>query len=214
MNRNTTTGQFEPIPTSAYANWIGQRQHHLVVVDVIYGSQKCACFLCKCDCGKMTEVSFYDFTHEHKKSCGCLKSRLGNLYSHPLYKTWNNITQRAGKHKNYRHITVCEEWKNDFLTFYNWSMSHGWKKGLTIDRIDYNGNYEPDNCRWITQKEQCRNKRTNNNITLFGKTQCITDWGKEYHLNLVNIYRRVKNKHTTYEHEIQRAINKKQTTED
>ena len=82
------------------------------------------------------------------------------LSRHPLYKTWNNITQRAKKHKCYKHVEVCDDWLT-FVNFYNWSIKNNWEKGLTIDRINSLGNYEPENCRWVTMKVQLRNQNRN-----------------------------------------------------
>lgn len=94
------------------------------------------------------------------------------------------------KHYGERGIKVCEEWLNDFMTFYNWSMSNGYKDNLTIDRIDVNGNYEPSNCRWLTNEEQQNNKRRNIRLTYNGKTQTITQWARELGIKRELIERR------------------------
>lgn len=75
-----------------------------------------------------------------------------------MKKRCYNQNALAYKWYGAKGIVVCEEWKHNFDAFYNWSMSHGYKKGLTIDRIDSTGNYEPDNCRWTTQKNQVINR--------------------------------------------------------
>ena len=82
-----------------------------------------------------------------------------------IYRIWHNMKNRCfypgDKHFNDyggRGITVCDEWKNDFKSFHDWSMNNGYSDELTIDRIDNDGNYEPSNCRWITMKEQCKNR--------------------------------------------------------
>ena len=93
---------------------------------------------------------------------------------------------------------MCDEWKDNFQTFYDWAMSHGYSDELTIDRIDNNGNYEPSNCRWITVKEQNRNKRNVRFITYGGKTQTIPEWTKELHLGKETIRERLKRGYTDY----------------
>lgn len=90
-----------------------------------------------------------------------------------------------------RGIAVCSEWRNDFMSFYNWSMANGYKEGLTLDRIDNNGNYEPYNCRWITTKQQARNRRSNINYTINGVTRCILEWCEILGLNPKTVYQRI-----------------------
>ena len=97
---------------------------------------------------------------------------------HPLYAVWTHILERTGlrrgasrmalKYYRDRGITVCDEWQ-DFKRFEEWALSHGWKKGLQIDRINNNGNYEPSNCRFVTCKENCRNRRNTNICTYRGE---------------------------------------------
>ena len=87
---------------------------------------------------------------------------------------------------------MCDEWKNNFLSFYNWSIKNGYKDGLTIDRINNDGIYEPNNCRWITRKEQNNNMRKNKIIKYNGKEQTISQWAKEFGLNRIALYYRIK----------------------
>lgn len=75
-----------------------------------------------------------------------------------------------------RGITVCNEWLNDFAAFREWSCSHGYAKGLSIDRIDNDGDYCPENCRWATQTQQSRNTRFNHPLTAFGETKLLCEW--------------------------------------
>ena len=78
-----------------------------------------------------------------------------------------------------RGIAICDEWLNDVTVFIEWAHNNGYAEGLTIDRIDVNGNYEPSNCRWITKKEQSRNLRRNTKLTLNGRTQLLCEWSEE-----------------------------------
>ena len=88
---------------------------------------------------------------------------------------------------------MCEEWKEDFFTFFNWSINNGWIEGLTIDRIDVNGNYEPSNCRWVSQLVQQNNKRNITAITFNGKTQTEARWCCELGVYRGTITRRLNN---------------------
>lgn len=100
-----------------------------------------------------------------------------------LYRIWANMKTRCynpnyTQYKDYggRGITVCNEWKNDFQAFYDWSISNGYNDILQIDRIDNNKSYEPSNCRWVDRKTQGRNKRNNRNYTINGETHCLSEW--------------------------------------
>nr|DAU26384.1 MAG TPA: PVL ORF-50-like family [Caudoviricetes sp.] len=109
--------------------------------------------------------------------------------------------------KNYggRGITVCDEWRNDFKAFYDWSISHGWKKDLYIDRIDNDGNYDPSNCRWTTMTVQANNTRRIHAITYNGKTQSMMDWCRELDLDYYTVRSRIYN----YNWSIERAFTTK-----
>lgn len=103
-----------------------------------------------------------------------------------LYQAWENMRARCNRkssreYENYggRGISVCSEWNEHFESFRDWALNNGYSEQLTLDRIDVNGNYEPGNCRWISNKEQQNNKRNNRNITYNGRTQTLNQWAKE-----------------------------------
>ena len=150
-------------------------------------------WLCKCDCGNTIVVSGNALLKSNTKSCGCLNKenyRKSNNKKHGMSETrlfhcWTAMKARCRDknlkaYKNYggRGIKVCDEWEHDFTAFYNWSMDNGYKDDLTIDRKDVNGNYCPENCRWITKEEQARNKRTNRYIEYNGETKTIAEWAR------------------------------------
>lgn len=103
-----------------------------------------------------------------------------------LYSTWTGMKTRCtnkncAKYKNYggRGIKICDEWLNNFQSFYDWAMENGYRDDLSIDRINNDGNYEPSNCRWIKMEEQASNKTTNHLIAYNGKTDTISGWARE-----------------------------------
>lgn len=123
-----------------------------------------------------------------------------NKYNSRIYRIWRGMKDRcyninSKDYKNYggRGIVVCDEWLNDFMSFYNWSMNNGYDDSLTIDRIDVNGNYEPSNCRWVTQKQQQRNRRNNKLFTYNGEVHYLSEWCELLHLNQNTIYNRINN---------------------
>lgn len=105
------------------------------------------------------------------------------LSKHPLHKTWRQIKARCyltcqQNHRYYqgKGIKICEEWKNNFKNFYDWSINNGWQKGLSIDRKDSSKDYCPQNCRWIPLEKQSSNKSNNCYITAWGETKCRAEW--------------------------------------
>ena len=137
-------------------------------------------------CGSNFKANTHDIKNGRTKSCGCYQKRRASethkthgLRSTRLYVIWANIKDRIlnpkhHKYKDYggRGIIICDEWKNDFASFYDWAMSNGYSDELTIDRIDNDGNYSPENCRWVTQIIQTRNQRIYKNNTSGYKGVC------------------------------------------
>ena len=156
---------------------------------------------CKCDCGKISYVSIVNLTHNITRSCGCLHKETmillkttHNLSRTKIYKVWRGMKSRcynknnkAYKHYGGRGITVCEEWKNDFMSFYNWANDSGYKQGLTIERINNDGDYCPKNCSWVTQSDQCRNQRTTVFVKFREKQWVLSNLIRVYNLP-VNMY--------------------------
>ena len=159
-------------------------------------------WLCKCDCGNEKIVEGGHLRSNKIKSCGCLLTDIliKRNYTHGMTNTrlfhiWQGIknicfNSNDEKYKYYggRGITMCNEWKNDFKSFHDWAFANGYDENAetrqcTIDRINVNGNYEPSNCRWITQKEQSRNTRKNRLITFKGEAHCISEWAEIIGIN-------------------------------
>lgn len=151
---------------------------------------------CRCDCGNIIDVKRRYLRNGDSKSCGCLRTKHGQ-YKTRLYRIWRHMHDRCDntndtRFKDYggRGITVCREW-DDFSSFMQWAMSHGYTDTLTIDRIDTNGNYEPNNCRWITMAEQQSNKRNNHLITSHGQTMTMAQWSRYTNIPVKTIHKRL-----------------------
>lgn len=159
-------------------------------------------WVCLCDCGKHTTVLGANLRHGRQVSCGCYKIDHPQNYKHGgcytrLYGVWEGMKSRCCDEKNKRFsnyggrgISICEEWL-DFATFRDWALSSRYKKGLTIDRIDVDGNYEPSNCRWVTMKVQQNNRTNNHRIAHNGKTLTLSEWADECQINRDTFKRRI-----------------------
>lgn len=153
-----------------------------------------SCYICECKCGTKRKVSCYDLTSGKTKSCGHgprIRRITHGKTNTQLYNVWMGMKNRCKNpkqiaYKDYggRGISICEEWDKDFELFYNWSMANGYGKGLTLDRIDFNGNYEPSNCRWVTVKENANNTRRTKFVTAFGETKSLSSWMEDPRCNV------------------------------
>lgn len=144
--------------------YIGQKKNSLTVTD--FDGRK---FTCRCDCGNVLQVFPADWNNGQIKSCGCLSEnrkvehnakldKLRTVRNHMMQRCYN---ENDTGYKDYggRGISICQEWRDSFDAFAEWALSHGFKMNLTIDRIDNDGNYEPNNCRWVSMKTQVHNQR-------------------------------------------------------
>lgn len=164
---------------------------------------------CKCDCGNEIIVPYQRLKLGQTRSCGCLaheslvkrnirhgdsvrgkRERLYGIYSSiktrcyakddPHYERWGG-----------RGIKMCDEWFNSYESFKEWAMNNGYADNLTIERIDNDGDYCPDNCRWATVKEQARNKRNNRYLTYNGEKKCLGEWCEIYNIPRSTLRNRV-----------------------
>lgn len=143
-------------------------------------------WICKCDCGKITKVRPDALKSGAVVSCGCYHASVTRdigkrinlkhgMTSSRIFNIWTTMKERCSNpkstsYKNYgaRGIYVCKEWQNSFEKFMIWSMENGYSDDLQIDRINNDGPYSPSNCRWVTRKENCRNRRGNKSVTING----------------------------------------------
>lgn len=177
---------------------IGQKFNRLTILDIWKseenGYYKCCC---RCECGNIRENRLTYVKRGVIKSCGCSKYKYRALPSknncifygrsaHPLHKIWDAMFDRCENPNNPmfpiyggRGITVCKEWR-DFQKFVKWSNSIGGKPdGYSLDRIDPNWNYCPENCRWASAETQQNNKRTNRYLTYNGETLSLSQWSRK-----------------------------------
>lgn len=160
---------------------------------------------CKCSCGNIVLVKGNSLVSGCTKSCGCLAkeikpfiNRKHGLRFHPLYTTWLNMKDRCNNPNNShytfygkRDIKVCCLWSDYFISFYNWSIHNGYKKGLSIERLDNNKGYTPDNCKWIPLSEQSKNRRNNYYLEYNGITGTIADISRALNIKASTLYYRM-----------------------
>lgn len=179
----------------------GMRFGKIVVIQYV-GNAK---WECVCDCGNKIIIDGHSLRRGATKSCGCYKAeRIGNFArkhgqkQSRLYQIWSDIKKRCNNpnckcYNRYggRGIHVCPEWENHFENFEQWANANGYSDILTIDRIDNNADYTPQNCRWVNRKEQAKNRNTSIMITHNGKTQTLTDWCIELNMKYSTVYSRI-----------------------
>lgn len=185
---------------------IGKRFGFLTVIKL--SEKSVSLCICKCDCGTVKELKKSNLKFNGTKSCGCYaKSIYGKfatthgLSKTRIYKTWASMRQRGTgsdtnkKYYSNRGIGICEEWKTSFIEFYNWAIINGYKENLQIDRIDNNKGYCPENCRFVTAKENSRNRRSNILIEIDGVSKTLKEWAEFYNLNPKTVYTRYNRKY-------------------
>lgn len=196
-------------------NIVGNKYGKLLVLEATEkrSSNRNIIWKCLCECGNIAFVTTNSLNSGHTKSCGCLlnyntlsqagkkggsigkhylsKTNLYKVYNHMIYRCYN---KKNISYKNYggRGIKVCEEWKNDFMSFYNWAINNGYRADLTLDRIDVNGNYEPNNCRWATIKEQANNKRNNRFVEYKNEKYTISQLSDKMNVKYNTLYTKLK----------------------
>lgn len=205
--------------------WIGQKFGRLTVVSASYlpsGENHAWYWNCKCDCGKMVYgIRPRNLKNGNTKSCGCLQDEIkkekfiGCKRTHGksntrLYGIWEKMKDRCERercpaYKNYggRGIKVCEEW-HDFQTFYDWAMANGYQENLTIERINNDKGYYPDNCCWITREEQAKNKRNIRYVEMDGEKIPLKTACERFGVPYKAVHLRV----TRYGMSIEEALNK------
>ena len=196
----------------------GKKFGLLTVIGIAETDTRKTYWVCKCDCGNMKTVRSDSLLCGAIKSCGCIKRKqdevnLTKNHRHKMsgtriYSEWQGMKGRCYNKGNARYadwggrgIEVCEQWRNSFESFYTWAMANGYQDNLTIDRIDNNGNYCPENCRWVGQQEQCRNRRSNINITIGNSTRTLMEWREIFRVDYKNVNARYhRNKNATIDY--------------
>lgn len=159
--------------------------------------------LFQCECGNISEYDLSDVVTGHTKrclQCGIKKAAAAkithNKIKHPLYRKWQDMKNRCynkkvDHYKDYggRKVIVCDEWKNNFSSFYDWCIANGWRKELELDRKNVNGNYDPGNCRFVTHIEQGYNKTNTRYVTYNNESICLAQL--LHRLNLSEYYKRI-----------------------
>lgn len=159
---------------------------------------------CKCECGNYIDVLPYQLKNNSVKSCGCWRKKnhhkTHGYYGTSIYNVYRGILQRCynKNNKSYgryggRGITVCKEWRDSADAFIQWAYDNGYEQGLSIDRIDVNGNYCPSNCRWTTMKAQSRNRRDTLIYTIDGVSRPLKEWCELYDVPYERTRKRVVN---------------------
>lgn len=183
----------------------GQKFGRLKVIGRAKNKGKRVCWKCQCNCGRIAIVTGHELKAGDTKSCGCLRkettsalNKIHGDYETRLYRIWAGIKTRIFNENSKdftgygaKGINLCDEWANSFEEFKNWAMSNGYADNLTIDRIDNDKGYSPDNCRWIKNSEQSANRKSNHYITYNGQTKTISEWAKILNIERAALSRRL-----------------------
>ena len=177
----------------------GQKFNKLTAIRIV--SHKPVKWECKCECGNTHIVSTSNLVTGAVKSCGCMhhgKIKHNQSFTR-LYRIYAKMKRRcyvkddvAYARYGGRGIYICDEWLNSFDAFSKWAYENGYEDSLSIDRIDNDKGYYPDNCRWATKYQQSNNRRFNRRFTFEGKTQTLSQWCAEKNMNYGTVWWRLK----------------------
>jgi hypothetical protein len=190
-------------------NEVGNVYGRLTVLKETGRKRGAVLFLCKCECGNEKEITGGDLRSGKVHSCGCYKiEKVTNenithgLNDHRLYSIYHNMISRCYNEKidtyelyGGRGIKICNEWlnkENGFINFYKWSIQNGYTEFLTLDRMNVNGNYTPDNCRWATNQQQSNNKRSNHYVEMDGEIKTLSEWCEIFNISYKTVQSRLQ----------------------
>lgn len=204
-NDNMGNKYIIPLPTTKpikeeYLKRIGERYGRWTIIALSRRQKRCGVeYLCKCDCGTTRVIQISSLINGKTKSCGCIQKSNYDTKSR-LYKIWCHMKGRCycvtdTKYNQYggRGITVCDEWKDDYNNFLSWSLNNGYTDELTIERIDVNGNYTPDNCKFITMSEQTKNKTVSHFYKCKGVVYSLKELAVALNKDYKSLHREVTN---------------------
>ncbi len=207
---------------TSFQDITGKKYGRLTVIEIYDKNHGKIKWKCKCDCGAIVIVTGNNLKNGHTQSCGCYKKEK-NIEIHTthggrrsrLYRIWTGMKTRCYDKNcrcfpNYggKGIKVCNEWmgENGFETFRRWALDNGYSDGLSIDRINVEGDYSPDNCRWANTYTQANNTTASRYITINGKTQTVAEWEKETGIKSGTIRYRIDKMHLSPEEAISRPV--------
>lgn len=193
-------------PSDVISRWVGKKYGRLKVIEILIPRKA----VCECDCGNTTIVFRSNLTRGNTASCGCLwtekvaKGKKHGLSDSVEYHSWSGMKKRCYNKNSHnyhwyggRGIKVCDRWMDSFENFIK-DMGRKQTEDHSLDRINPNGNYEPDNCRWASHKEQCNNRRLRKDTLILehnGESKTVHEWSEITGLNVNAISKRIKNYH-------------------
>ena len=199
-------------------DYTGKKYGRLTAIEYSHRFNKKTYWIFICECGKKKILSMTTVMNGHSRSCGCLhmdRCHTGlNRRRHgdacigkvkKIHNIWRGMIQRCNNvntpaYKDYggRGIIMCFDWWV-YENFRDWAYANGYQDKLTIDRIDNDKGYNPNNCRFVTRKEQARNRRNSRMLTYNGKTQCLASWADETGINQYALCARLNQSHWSVE---------------
>lgn len=194
------------IRKATFKDLTGQKFNYLTVLEYAGRKNSRTMWKCLCECGNITIVDGNSLKSGNTKACGCHQSdgwginKTHGMSKTRLYRIWMGIKNRCYRksnkyYQNYggRGIRICDEWLDSFEHFRDWAFNNGYSDELTLDRIDNDGIYCPNNCRWVDRYEQMNNMRNNHNISFNGKTLTIAEWSREIGIPSQVLMNRINN---------------------